>query len=98
MQIIESIIDVDEFSEIKKELVKDRKECELKVQNLEIILTKSKNILTDEKMKLDYIDEFLESKTLSKEIIKIFINKIEIYENKKIKIYFNFDLDGGTSE
>ena len=92
------IIDVDEFYEIKKELVKDRKECELKVQNLEIILTKSKNILTDEKMKLDYIDEFLESKTLSKEIIKIFINKIEIYENKKIKIYFNFDLDGETSE
>ena len=56
------------------------------------------HLVTDEKMKLDYIDEFLESKTLSKEIIKIFINKIEIYENKKIKIHFNFDLDGETSE
>ena len=92
------IINSDEFSGIKKELVKDRKECELKVQDLEIILAKSKNILTDEKMKLDYINEFLKSKTPSKEIIKIFINKIEIFENKNIKIHFNFNLDGVSNE
>lgn len=92
------IINADEFSEIKKELVKDRKDCELKVQDLEIVMAKSKNILTDEKMKLDYINEFLKSKTPSKEIIKIFINKIEIFENKNVKIHFNFNLDGETND
>lgn len=92
------IINDDEFSGIKKELQKDRKECEMKIQDLEIVLSKSKNILTDERLKLNYIDEFLKSKTPSKEIIKVFINKIEIYEDKKVKIHFNFNLDEAINE
>ena len=47
---------------------------------------------------IHYINEFLKSKTPSKEIIKIFINKIEIFENKNIKIHFNFNLDGVSNE
>ena len=41
--------------------------------------------------KLDnLIDEFLNMEKPTKEIIREFINKIEIHEDKQIDVYFNF--------
>ena len=87
------IISTDEFSGIKSELEKDRKECVNKVNDLEILLGESKNVLTDEKTKMKWINEFLKSKTPEKEVIKILVNRIEVNEDKTIKIYFNFNLN-----
>ena len=88
-----AIISTDEFSGIKSELEKDRKECVNKVNDLEILLGESKNVLTDEKTKIKWINEFLKSKTPEKEVIKILVNRIEVNEDKTIKIYFNFNLN-----
>ena len=87
------IISSDEFSGIKKELEKDRKECVAKVTDLEILLGESKNVLTDEKTKMKWINEFLKSKTPEKEVLKILVNRIEVYEDKSIKIFLNFNLN-----
>lgn len=93
-----NIITSDEFSGIKSELEKDRKDCVSKVNDLEILLGESKNALTDEKTKMKWINEFLKSKTPEKEIIKILVNRIEINEDKTIKIYLNFNLNEVTNE
>lgn len=87
------IISSDEFSGIKKELEKDRKDCVSKITDLEILLGESKNVLTDEKTKMKWINEFLKSKTPEKEVLKILVNRIEVYEDKTIKIFLNFNLN-----
>lgn len=92
------IISSDEFIGIKKELVKDRKECVTKISDLEKLLGESKNILTDEKTKMDLINEFLKLKVPEKEVLKILVNRIEVHEDKTIKIFFNFNLNEGENE
>ena len=87
------IINDNEFIGIKKELEKDRKECLIKISDLEITISDSKNNLTDEKSRMKLINDFLKAKTPNKEIIKILVNRIEINKDKSIKIYFNFNLN-----
>ncbi len=89
------VISLEEFLGIKNELEKDRRECDVKISNLETSISESKNLLTDEKTKQKYIDNFLKVKSFGKEMIKIFVNKIEIKEDKTVKIFFNFNLNGG---
>ena len=84
------IINDNEFIGIKKGLEKDRKECLIKISDLEITISDSKNNLTDEKSRMKLINDFLKAKTPNKEIIKILVNRIEINKDKSIKIYFNF--------
>lgn len=87
------IISNEEFDGIKKDLQKDRKECEIKIADLEILISKSKSIFKDEDTKLKYINNFLSAETPSKQVIDTFINKIEVNEDKKVKIFFNFNLN-----
>ena len=87
------LINNDEFFGIKTELEKDRKVCEKKIEDFELLLAKYKNNFSDETIRNNYINEFLKSKSPSKKIIQTLVNKIEINENKSIKIYFNFKLD-----
>ena len=87
------IITTEEFSGIKNDLEKDRKECEAKIADLEILINEAKNLLTDDKTKQKYINNFLKAKNPSKEVIKTLVNKIEIKEDKSVKIFFNFKLE-----
>lgn len=87
------VISGDEFFGIKSDLEKDRRNCEEKIADLEILLSESKNVLTDEKTKQKYIKEFLKAQNPDKELLKTFINKIEIHEDKSIKIFFNFNIN-----
>ena len=41
------------------------------------------------------INEFLKAKSPNKEMIKTLVNKIEISEDKKVKIFFNFNINEG---
>ena len=88
-----NILSTDEFFGIKKDLEKDRKECEIKISDLEISLSESKNLYTDEKRKKEMINDFLKVKNPDKQMIQKLINKIEIYEDKSIKIFFNFKIN-----
>lgn len=90
------VISTDEFLGIKNELEKDRREYDVRISDLETSISESKNLLTNEKTKQKYIDDFLKVKSFDKEMIKTFVNKIEIKEDKTVSIFFNFSLNGGN--
>lgn len=87
------ILSTDEFVGIKKELEKDRNECQAKISDLEILVSESKNLLTDEKTKMKKINDFLKAKKPDKQMIKTLVNRIEVNEDKTIKIFFNFNIN-----
>ena len=87
------IISIDEFAGIKKELEKDRKENQEKIAYLEIAISESKNLFSDEKAKMKIINDFLKVKNPNKQMIRTLINKVEISEDKSIKIFFNFNVN-----
>lgn len=90
------ILSTEEFVGIKKELEKDRREYDAKISDLETLISESKRVLVDDKTKQKYIHDFLKVKNFNKEMIKMFVNKIEIKEDKTVKIFFHFSLDGGN--
>lgn len=90
---VNDIIDLNEFTNIKTELEKERREALNKEKDIEIMLGESKDMLTDEKTKRKWIDEFLKSKKPEKEVIRVLVNRIEVAEDKSIKLYFNFNFN-----
>ena len=72
---------------------KDRKENQEKIEYLEISISESKNLFNDEKAKMKIINEFLKVKQPNKQMIRTLINKVEISEDKSIKIFFNFNVN-----
>ncbi len=90
------IISNDEFFRIKMDLEKDRNICEEKVADLQKLIHETNHLMGNEKTKQIYIDQFLNAKNFDKEILKILIHKIEIQEDKSVKICFNFNLDGNS--
>lgn len=89
---VKEIVSSEEFYIIKKDLEKDRKDYLDKILNLEVSIEEAKNRFTNQNQKKKYITEFLKAKNPSKEMLSTLINKIEINEEKKVKIYFNFCL------
>ena len=87
----------EDFLSIKSELEKEKRECENKINDLEISINESKNILTDNKTKTKYINNFLNAKNPTKEMIKTLVNRIEISEDKQVKIFFNFNVNEVTN-
>ncbi len=92
------IINDEEFFGIKKELENDRRQSADKIADLEIMLGEAKNMLTDEKIKLKYINDFLQAEVPDKQTINTLVNRIEIGEDKKVNIYFNFNVNEVTNE
>lgn len=92
-----NIITEEEFYRIKRELINDKNENKSKSKKIEFMREKCKNIVTDDKLTMKYINDFLEMKTPNKEVIKILVKKIEINEDKSIKIYFNFGINEGNN-
>ncbi len=69
-----------------KELVKEYEET---IKELEANLKGEKFSQKEDKLD-NLIDEFLNMEKPTKEIIREFINKIEIHEDKQVDVYFNF--------
>ena len=81
--------------EFEQDLEKERKDHNDKIKDIESLISETKQLLTDEKSKMKKINEFLKAKSPNKEMIKTLVNKIEISEDKKVKIFFNFNINEG---
>ena len=82
-------ITVDEYSKNADRVKNIVKEYEQNIKELE--KQKQFELYGQEDNKLDdLINDFLNMKNPNKEIIRGFINRIEIHEDKQIDIYFNF--------
>ena len=65
---------------------------------MQTLLEKSKTVLFNENTELKWINEFLKFEILDKKIIKMLIDKIEINQDKSIKIWFNFNVRHVSNE
>lgn len=88
---ISSLISNEEFVVLKKQLESDKESYDEKINKVNELLKQEK-----EQENLNYIadkiQEFLNFKNPSKQILIELIKKIEIMENKQIKVYLNFNL------
>lgn len=87
------IISEDEFLELKEQLNNDRNEYIKKVNELNTII-KEKNKNSKEKSIINKkIIEFLNLEKPDKQLLIDLIDKIEIMENKQVKIHVRFNLE-----
>lgn len=85
-QKLEQNIDIDEFKE--KYQVLKQKEKEI-VSEIDVLERKNKNRLSDENL-LKILQDFKSAENFDNEIMKKLIERIEVYEDKTVKIIFNF--------
>lgn len=83
---LEKNIDINEFKE-KYQILKQR-EKEI-LAELEILEEINKNRLSDENL-VKILKDFKSAKDFNNEIMKKLIKRIEVYEDKTVKIIFNF--------
>ena len=90
------ILTTDDFYKIKNGLDTDRKRYQEKVQDIEIMILNNKAKKNDDDYKKTIIDKFMNLKNPDKELMSELIKRIEIDEKKNVKIYFNFNINGGV--
>lgn len=96
MDRAKGILSNDDFYKIKDGLDNDRTRYQEKVKDLEIMLINNKAKNKDDSRKQKVIDSFLKLENPDKQLISELIKRIEIDENKNVKIYFNFNISGGN--
>lgn len=84
------IISLDEYMKNAKRIKEIVKEYEQNIKELEQELSGECNKTKDENRLDNLVDEFLNMEKPTKEIIREFIEKIEIHSDKQVDIYFNF--------
>ncbi len=84
------IITVENYIENAKRIKNDVKDLQERIKELEKELNgEDKQIDKEEKLN-SLVDEFLNMEKPNKEIIREFIERIEIHSDKQVDIYFNF--------
>ena len=84
------IITLDEYMKNANRIKEVVKNYEQNIKELEYALN-GENTNQNKENKLDnLVDEFLNMEKPTKEIIREFIEKIEIHTDKQVDIYFNF--------
>lgn len=91
---VAEIISNEEFINIKKDLEEEKTNISKTIDNLKVMLGNAKSNLTDENSKIKMINSFLKMKNPSKQMLKELIYKITIDEEKNVKIYFKFNING----
>ena len=86
---LNGIISIDEYTKNANRIKENVKAHEQSIKKLESLLNGDK-VQTEEKKLDNLVDEFLNMEHPTKEIIREFINKIEIHEDRQIDVYFNF--------
>ena len=87
---IEGNITVDRYIEKTKKIKKEVEDYTKRIKEMEQELN-GENVQEDKEKKLDnLVDEFLNMEKPNKEIIREFIERIEIHSDKQVDIYFNF--------
>lgn len=87
-----SIISGEEFIELKEGLENDKNKYHEKIKELEEKLKHNKGLKGLNHME-DIIKQLLAFKNPSKQMLMELIKKIEIMENKQIKVYLNFNIN-----
>lgn len=85
-QKLEQNIDIGEFKE--RYQVLKQKEKEIKSE-IEVLERKNRNRLSDENL-IKILKDFKSAENFDNEIMKKLIERIEVYEDKTVKIIFNF--------
>ncbi len=91
---VRGIISSEEFVSIKKDFERDKKSIEDEIYDLKVTIKKSNGNFMKDETRRKVINDFLQVKQPSKQLINDLVKKITIDENKNIKIYFNFQVDG----
>ena len=91
---VSGIITADEFATIKEDLQNDRTKISKEIDDLKVMLYKTKDNIADIKAVKKMITNFLKVKNPTKQMFRDLISKITIDKDKKVKIYFKFNLNG----
>lgn len=83
---LEQSIDAEEFKEKYKKLKQKEKNVEEEIEKLK---EKNKNRISDENL-LKIIRDFKSAENFDNKIMKMLIERIEVYEDKTVNIIFNF--------
>lgn len=86
---LNGIISLEDYMKNANKIKELVKEYEEKIKELNENLKGEKLVKKEDKLD-NLIDEFLNMEKPTKEIIREFINKIEIHEDKQVDVYFNF--------
>ncbi len=95
---VSNIITMDEFTSIKNNLEKEKINIEKNISDLKIMIENSKPSVMDETKRKKVINNFLQMKNPTKQMMQDLINKITIDKNKNVKIYYNFNIKEGMYE
>lgn len=91
---LSNIISTDDFLVIKSDLEKEKTKVETNIRNLTKMLDNTKDEITDKKTKEKIIKSFLKLKNPTTDDLKSIIYKITIDKDKKVRIYYNFSVNG----
>lgn len=88
------LITSDEFVSIRNDFAKEKQLLENKITALKLMLSNLRDNLLTEKTINKMIKDFLKVRNPTKQMLELLINKITIDENKNVRIYFNFNING----
>lgn len=87
---LSEIITVDSYVENANRIKTQVKEYQERIKEIEKELSGEENSKSKDEKLNNLVDEFLNMERPTKEIIREFIDKIEIHSDKQVDIYFNF--------
>ena len=87
---LSEIITVDSYIENANRIKNEVKEYQERIKEIEKELSGEENSKSKDEKLNNLVDEFLNMEKPTKEIIREFIEKIEIHSDKQVDIYFNF--------
>lgn len=87
---LSEIITVDSYIENANRIKTQVKEYQERIKEIQQELSGEENIQNKDEKLNNLVDEFLNMEKPTKEIIREFIEKIEIHSDKQVDIYFNF--------
>ena len=77
----------------KQDLENDKDILDNKINEIEELIEKNEQEAENHQVMFDKINEFLSLKNPNKQILLDLIKKIEIMENKQVKVYLNFNIE-----
>lgn len=89
---VNSIISDEEFIQFKMQLEDDKNKYREKIKDIEEKLKQDKQLKNSDYIE-NIIKKFLDFKNPSKQILMELIKRVEIMDNKQIKVYLNFNID-----
>ena len=87
---LSEIITVDSYIENANRIKNEVKEYQERIKEIQQELSGEENSKNKDEKLNNLVDEFLNIEKPTKEIIREFIDKIEIHSDKQVDIYFNF--------